>query len=171
MTALPASRAYWSKMRRRITLQTGDSQGSEDLMHTAIVRLLDSPADYDEPNPQALLLRIARNIEIDRWRSEQRNVVHRSGFLHHSQSQTLPRPDDIFEERTLLRRTLETLGQLPERRRAIFWMRQVDGLSIKEIAERFQISVSAVDKHLVLARQFLANWLKQEDGCDAGAPL
>ena len=50
------------------------------------------------------------------------------------------------------------LMKLPERTRAVFLLRRLEGMSYSEIAIRLGVSVSAAEKHMLRAvRHLLAN--------------
>ena len=61
----------------------------------------------------------------------------------------------VVEGREALRIAETALMRLPERTRSIFLMRRLEGENYKEIATRFGISVSAVEKHMVRAAKHI----------------
>lgn len=62
----------------------------------------------------------------------------------------------VMESRQALRIVEAALMDLPERTRAIFLMRRLEGQNYKDIAVAFGISVSAVEKHMTRAAEKLA---------------
>ncbi len=92
---------------------------------------------------------------IDHWRRNQRqtrsetsidDVTHES---HFEQSQA--DPSEILEHQQRIQRLSEALETLPPRRREAFLLYRFDGLSQSEIAERMEISISMVEKHIAAA--------------------
>ena len=61
----------------------------------------------------------------------------------------------ILEGRQALQTAVAALQLLPERTRDIFILRRVEGYAYRDIASRYGISVSAVEKHMVRAVQHL----------------
>ncbi|MDR3526345.1 MAG: sigma-70 family RNA polymerase sigma factor [Rhizomicrobium sp.] len=64
-------------------------------------------------------------------------------------------PEDELAQRDELREVEEALATLPERTRAILLLRRVDGLSLRETAERLAISEKTIQKHMTRATLFL----------------
>jgi RNA polymerase sigma factor (sigma-70 family) len=166
MGALPSDRVYWSKLRNRIALQLGDQQNSEDLLHSAIVRLLDSDAIVNGPDPAGVLMRTAKNLEIDRWRKQKRQLRNEPMFRHRCERQIHPDPLKTLEDRTTLRGALRLIDGLSPLRREIFFMRHLDDLSVKDIATHFGVTVSAIEKQLIFARAALARWIHEQNAND-----
>lgn len=83
-----------------------------------------------------------------------------------------PRPEkthvvaDFAAERVLLgqeelNRASALLLELPERTRAIFVLRRLEGLRHSEIATRLGISVSTVEKQMCMALEYLIEGMKR----------
>lgn len=125
---------------------------AEDLAHEALIRLIRSPTQAT--NTEAYLLRIASNLLRDRFRRDrsQRRPLHDSyeTELHDLPSEE-PGGDRVYEDRERLSRFLEALDQLPPRCRQVFLLQRYEGLTYTSIAKRLQISVSAVEKHMMRA--------------------
>src|SRR3546814_1881111 len=70
----------------------------------------------------------------------------------------------IFRQRLkyFLARAMEILQALPDRTRIIFVLRRIEGWKYQEIAERYGISVSAVEKHVERAAEQLAKRMGEE---------
>jgi RNA polymerase sigma-70 factor (ECF subfamily) len=65
-------------------------------------------------------------------------------------------PDRIVAGREALGAALAILQTMPERTRTVFVLRRMEGMRYRDIAERLGISVSAVEKHMVRAVEYLA---------------
>lgn len=125
---------------------------AEDLAQEALMRLVRSPAQVD--NTEAYLLRIASNLLRDRFR---RDRTHHAA-AHDSLETTLhdcpteePGSDRVYEGRERLERFLSALEELPPRCRQVFLLQRYEGMTYTAIAKRLQISVSAVEKHMMRA--------------------
>jgi len=62
-----------------------------------------------------------------------------------------PTPETIVMHRRELRRLLEAIAALPERRRQAFVLKRIEGLAYDEIAERMGISRNTVISQVVAA--------------------
>lgn len=74
------------------------------------------------------------------------------------------RPDDALAGEELRRRIEEALGQLSEDHRQAVVLKDIHGLSYKEIAEVMDCSIGTVMSRLYYARQKLQTLLKDEHG-------
>lgn len=59
-----------------------------------------------------------------------------------------PSPEQIASDRGELEQLALALGKLPDKCRAVFMARRVEGLSHRETAEKFGISEKTVEKHM-----------------------
>lgn len=73
-------------------------------------------------------------------------------------------PEEILEYRQLSETLRRGISQLPERRKEIFMMSRFDGKTYDQIAHHFNISKSAVNKHIIEALAFLRTFLHNEMG-------
>lgn len=105
------------------------------------------------------LYRMARNRLIDLKRSsdvQQNHYKQISVLLPTSADTTM---FDV-QYREFSKRALQVIEKLPERRRLIFDMSINEDLSLAEIAEKLQISVSVVKKQLYLASNVVKEYIK-----------
>lgn len=70
-------------------------------------------------------------------------------------------PDRVLQGKQDLHRATAILLELPERTRAIFVLRRLEGMKYNDIAARIGVSVSAVEKHMQRAVAHLAERLKE----------
>ncbi len=100
---------------------------------------------------------------IDHWRRNQRQTKSETSIddvthePHFEQSQV--DPSEILEHQQRIQRLSEALETLPPRRREAFLLYRFDGLSQSEIAERMEISISMVEKHIAAALVHCKNTL------------
>lgn len=71
-------------------------------------------------------------------------------------------PERVLQGRDAVNRFLAALAELPERTRTVLVLRRYEGLEFKEIARRLGISVSAVEKHMLRAMDYLSRRLDLE---------
>lgn len=147
----------WNRLQRQIARLTRRDD-AEDLLHSSFLRMLEKQQS-DIRNPEAFLLRSAVNAARDEYRRAQRPAAQQTADLFilnvHDDA---PLQDEKLIAQQRLRHIHEGLMQLSPRTREIFLMHRLDGLKYREIADRLNISMSAVEKHISRAVQFLADW-------------
>lgn len=81
-------------------------------------------------------------------------------------------PHVDFEARELLRRVEGALDRLPDRQRAVFVLRRLDGMELAEIAVSLDLSLATVKRDLEKANQHIARSIHRDerlrDGLEAG---
>lgn len=128
----------------------------EDLTQEVFVRAADQLGLAEEEHARAYVFRVAASVWIDRHRRRQaRRADSHVPFdpeRHDRESLDLARQLDAREA---LRIATQALSTLPERTRAIFILRRIEGLGVREVAHRLGLSTSAVEKHMVRALEHL----------------
>jgi len=124
------------------------------------------------PSPaRPFIFTIARNLLIDRVRHEQ---VVQIDTVENLEDLNLaidePAPDRVVVARQELRRLQAALEKLPERQRSAIVMRKVNGLTIREIAQRTGLATRTVEEHLTDGMRALARILYREPSKPGSAP-
>ncbi|GGZ30553.1 DNA-directed RNA polymerase sigma-70 factor [Echinicola pacifica] len=107
---------------------------------------------------KSYLFKIAQNLILDFLRKKSKEVA-----LDKYQMQLMTPSNstqDTVEYNELRDIMEQILANLPERRRMVFEMARLKGMSHKEIAERLGISTKTVENHLSLATQGFKEVLK-----------
>lgn len=131
---------------------------AEDLTQEVFVKItrLDQSASIWQP--EAFLFQIAANVLRDRLRRD--NARHRDQHVEFDvemDGNEAPSEESVYEGREALQRLLTALGELTPKCRTMFILHKYEGLSYSEIALRYDISVSAVEKHMINAMKHLRN--------------
>jgi RNA polymerase sigma factor (sigma-70 family) len=130
---------------------------AEDLTQEVFVKITRLEQSTSIWHPEAFLFRIAANVLRDRVRREA--ARHRDDHVALDESTTdggeEPSEESVYEGRESVRRLLAALAQLTPKCRSIFLLHKYEGLSYSEVARRFDISVSAVEKHMIHAIKHL----------------
>jgi RNA polymerase sigma factor (sigma-70 family) len=138
-------------IRRRVL----DSTEAEDVLQEALYELV---AAYRLMQPVeqagAWLIRVARNRIIDRFRKKKPELLADQGVEFDEDEDVggledlLPSPDDgpdAVAIRQLMLEQIETaLDELPPEQRAVFIAQELEGASFKELAARWNVTVSAL---------------------------
>lgn len=145
-----ASLLAWFRVR------LGDAVEAEDLVQESFLRIRQRGDAEIVTQFDAYLYRTAKSVLADRRR---RRAV-RQADAHVPLPPDHGAPDDADALRSLLDRerlhqVSEVLMTMPERTRSIFILCRLEGLRYAEIAARFGISVSAVQKHMLRAIETL----------------
>jgi RNA polymerase sigma-70 factor (ECF subfamily) len=152
-------RAYWAGLLGLVKRYTHGHPEAEDLLQSAYVRLEDYRTAQPVENPRAFIVQTAVNISIDLHRRDKvRGLLANDDW--DQAADEAPLPDEVLEARERLIRVNEGLDKLPSRTREILLMHRLDGKTYREIASHFQISPSAVEKHISRAMLFLAQWTR-----------
>lgn len=163
MSELPTSRKGWLGLLRAVRRAVGGSDAAEDLLHTAFVRLSEYSERNTVENPAAFLVRTAANLAVDERRRvhvRRENPIDIGEMLDISDGQ--PLHPEVLAAQERLEKVMAGLESLGPRTREIFLLHRVDGLKYREIAARFDITVSAVEKHIAKASLFLVDWVEGE---------
>lgn len=148
---------------RAVRRAVGGSDAAEDLLHTAFVRLSEYSERNTVENPAAFLVRTAANLAVDERRRvhvRRESPIDIGEMLDISDGQ--PLHPEVLAAQERLEKVMAGLESLGPRTREIFLLHRVDGLKYREIAARFDITVSAVEKHIAKASLFLVNWVEGE---------
>ncbi len=124
---------------------------AEDLSQEAWLKVLDSSVGLKHDNPEALMLRVARNAWIDRARKQARRQRTMQAIRSAEEPYALPDDSLIGIENAML----AIMKGLSPLQRAVFFMRDVYGYSAEESAARLGLTVGAVKAALHRARAAL----------------
>lgn len=128
----------------------------DDVVQDIFVRLVQRGRGGDVQYPRRYLYQVAMATLIDRHRHEK----SRCGSLHCELLDAELPGDELSPDRFLLARegvrsARRVLAGLPERTREILIEVRVEGASLKAVAARHGVTVSAVEKHLIRALRAL----------------
>ncbi len=130
-------------------------EDAEEIVQETFIKIWESRAYFLEDYPfEALLFKIAKNTSLNYSRKKVNRQVFESRFdLVVDLSEESADQYVLFKE---TQRIIETiLDGLPPKRKEIFLLQKVEGLSRNEIAKRLEISVITVDHQLFKANKYL----------------
>lgn len=158
------SNGLWSRVLRKLSKRQAPAD-AEDALQSAYLRLLSRSDEGGTEkakieNPEAYLARVASNITIDTHRRKAFESDRPFEQVFANIADTAPLQDEVIEARIRLRYVEQGLAQLSPRTREVFLMHRIDGYKYREIADRLNISQSAVEKHIAKAVLFLAQWMR-----------
>jgi len=125
------------------------SPDGEDMAQEACVRALEMRQPSRVRDPVRYVLRIVRNLIVDRTRKRVRDAaligsLSVAGFDEGVSAD----PERILAGKQKLQIVLAAVGKLPPRCREAFILHRFNGLSYAAIARRMNVSTSMVEKHI-----------------------
>lgn len=138
----------YTDLRRRLEYIVGSKDGAAEALQETWLRLdtMSEPAAI--ANTDAYLLRIAANVAIDQHRDQQRHLNEGEIDEMFDVPDELVDPERVVSARREVEALQEVVRDLSPRRQAILMAARVEGQLNREIAERFGISESLVEKEL-----------------------
>ncbi len=157
-TLLDACRDLVLRQRQRANRPAS----ADDVTQDACARALGRAEPEAVHDPVRYLMRIARNVFIDRKRSERREAA----LLHSFTAAEMNARDTADPERILagkqeLQRVLAAIELLPPRCREAFTLHRFHGLSYTAIARRMGIGTGTVEKHIAEAMLRIGRGLRE----------
>ncbi len=127
----------------------GAGESAEDIVNDLWIRVSER-TDQHIASPLAYLYRAADTMMIDRYRSHRQAALREQAWEDDRQSlgSMTPGPEREVSARQAIARADATLRSLGDRKAAIFRRARIDGVSQREIAEEFGISLSTVESDL-----------------------
>jgi RNA polymerase sigma-70 factor (ECF subfamily) len=137
-----------------------------DICHEIYVRVLEAAEQHRPSAPKSFLFATARNLLIDRAR---RHRIVSIDLLQDMDALNVL-VDEVTPERAAdslqqLGRLAQCFEKLPARAREVVWLRKVEDMPQKRIAQRLNIAEGTVEAHLVRGVRLLAQ-LFYADGSD-----
>jgi RNA polymerase sigma-70 factor (ECF subfamily) len=155
---IEACRALALRQKRR----GKTSADAEDVAQDACVRAL----ALEQPNivrePVRYLMRISRNLFVDRQRRKSREaaIFHSLDGIE-QRAREASDPERILAGKQELQIVLEAIDSLPPRCREAFTLHRFHGLSYAGIARRMGVSTGTVEKHIAEAMLRLTRALRE----------
>jgi RNA polymerase sigma-70 factor (ECF subfamily) len=149
---------------RYLSRMWSSRQEVHDLRQDTYVRVYEAAQKSRPLAPKSFLFATARHLMTDCIRRKRIVSIDAVGDLDALNVMI----DEISpEERTSayqeLRCLAEAIDQLAPKCREVVWMRRVEDLSQKEVAERLGIAQKTVEKHVMKGMKFLASALFRTD--------
>lgn len=141
------------KLYRFALRMVKDKEEAKDVVQEVMIKVWDKRDQmHTLNNMEAWCMRITRNVSIDKLKSK-----------YYKKTNTLKDKFDIKEERNnpfdrtemndTMTRIHKFIGSLPEKQRAVFQLRDLEGYSYKEIGEILEIDINQVKVNLFRARK------------------
>lgn len=150
--------AYRNRMGElsAIASRAGPGEGP-DIIQEAFLRVVEANQSAQVRSPVHMLFRVVQNLVTDRLRSKAR-----ASALFDTSAEPVDLLDEASDpERILiaserLHFALSVINRMSARRRMIFLLHRLEGLSYSQIAQRTGFSPKRVEKHMAAAMAFLS---------------
>lgn len=140
-------------------------QDIEDVVQETYLRAYKAESRKAIDQPKAFLFRIARNLALTELTKKSHQITD---FLEDITLSAVTEAGASVEDEIEARQNLgiycEAVAVLPERTRRVYLLRKVHGLPHKEIAQRLELSVSSVEKHLKKGMLFCRDYVRKREG-------
>jgi RNA polymerase sigma factor (sigma-70 family) len=153
---------HFPRLRKLLQHRGNTREEAEDLIQQAFLRVkvyCDEGGEVREP--EAFLVRTVLNLSRDVRAREHRDLYVAEPVETLAIADSAPTPDEVLEYEDRLKEFEEVLSAISPRTREVFFMHRLNGLSYAQIADHFDISVSAVEKHIARAVSALGRTLKR----------
>ncbi len=157
---------YWRPLVTFATDKLGSQDAAEDAVQEVFVRVWNHRTQLRPySSPRAYLYRVLRNLITDDYRRQRLRERWNEARQHEGPPEA-PSPASLLEASQLAAAANRAIAALPERRRDVFVLAHLHGLSYRDVAEALGITRRTVANHMTLAlrelRVALAPYLRAE---------
>ena len=145
---------YYNPIKNFLYFKCGDIALSEDLSQDVFIKLWEKRDEVNLDTVKSYVYTIANNMLLNKIRHDKvvLNFVEK-----HKTRQEEKSPQFALEEKEFRTRLENIISAMPEKQRTVFLMNRIDELTYKEIAERLDLSVKAIEKRMHGALEHLRN--------------
>ena len=152
-------RSAFARVKGALLRRGRTEQDADDLLQEAWIRLASYSRERPVEKPEAFLMQVALNLSIDSHRARQtrgEEVLLEDVVL----VDVTPSAETVLLARERTARLSVCLGRLTDKTRDILLAHRIEGLTYAEIAQRHNLSVSTVEKHVAKAMLQLTTWME-----------
>jgi RNA polymerase sigma-70 factor (ECF subfamily) len=148
---------YLKKMRGVLSRRGRVRDEIDDLMQDAVVRLLEfTEHQAVVREPEAVLVRTVQRLALNHDRDSHADL-YADQLVDFG-----PGPEEVLAGEQCLEEMRKTLDAVNRRTREVFFMHRLHGLRYAQIAERMNMPVSTVEKHIARAMTVLLEKQRRE---------
>ena len=136
---------YYTPIKNFLYYKSGDIDLSEDITQDVFMKLWDKREDVQQETVKSYLYTIANNMLLNKIRH---NKVVMSFAEKNKNQQEEHSPEFSLEEKEFKAELEIVIGAMPEKQREVFLMNRIEEMTYKEIADRLELSVKAVEKRM-----------------------
>ncbi|MEO0896367.1 MAG: RNA polymerase sigma-70 factor [Bacteroidota bacterium] len=136
---------YYQAIRNFLYYKSGNVELAEDLTQEAFLILWRKRENIDPDKVKSYLYTIAHNLFLN-------EVKHQKVVMKFNQqpvsTTSVETPQYIMEGEEFRKKLENAISSLPEKNRIVFLMNRIEKLTYREIADRLELSVKAVEKRM-----------------------
>lgn len=145
------------RIRKLLRLRGTSSEDAEDLVQEAFLRLhMYTRSGGEVRDPESFVTRTAFNLAVDAQRHAHADLYEDKPVEELELIDFNPTPDEVFAANERLKEMSDALDQVSARTRQVFFMHRLQGFSHAEIADKLDVTKSAIEKHIASAVTILA---------------
>jgi RNA polymerase sigma factor (sigma-70 family) len=135
-----------------LSARVRNNEDAADLAQEAYIRLLRYQTGRSGEDLRRVLFRIAANLLTSHWRRRRAQGADSQVAIDELDIESgEPGPERQLTGERQLKRLEDILLEMPKKRRTVFLLSRIEGLSNAEIANRCCISIKTVEKHIAIA--------------------
>ena len=152
---------HYEEIKGYIQRKTGSASAAADIVQETWLRAARHVSKLPD-NPLGYIYRTATNLLLDRQRHEKMRSRYFADSLELEEGECpRARPDEVAGQLEEMELLAQAVSDLPDKCRAVFLLYRGEELTAREIAERLDISVGTVEKHIAKAMQHCRQRLNQ----------
>lgn len=164
---LPLTRlveTHYEELKSYIQRKTGSASTAADIIQETWLRAARHASKLPD-NPLGYLYRTASNLLLDKQRHEKmRGRYFTDNFELEDSECPQAKPDEVAGHQQEMELLASAVRDLPDKCRVVFLLYRGEELTAREIAERLNISVGTVEKHIAKAMQHCRQRLSDARG-------
>jgi len=137
---------YFKSIRNFLYYKSGNMELAEDLTQDAFLILWNKKDQIDPSKVKSYLYTIAHNLFLNEIKHQK--VVTKFAQRPQIKTASTETPQFLMEEGEFQQKLISAIESLPEKNRIVFLMNRIEKLTYREIAERLELSVKAVEKRM-----------------------
>jgi len=133
-----------------------DEEEAKDIVQETMIKAWNHQATLDEvDNKEAWCMRVTKNMALDKIKSKRHQTTDgfKEGF--DVQDHKEANPGKLTELKDLMTNIKNFIRQLPDKQQQVLQLRDIEGLSYKEIGDAMDIDLNQVKVNLFRARKSL----------------
>ena len=148
---------YAEGLRNFVYSKCGDAGLAADIVQESFVKLWLKCASVLFEKAKPFLFTVAKRLFLD-------NIKHQKVVLNHKMTivgyESPDTPQDLMEGQEFKKKLETAINAMPEKSREVFMMSKVEGLKYREIAERLELSVKAIEKRMGIALRIFSDKMR-----------
>tara|TARA_R100000789_G_scaffold38180_1_gene40590 strand:- start:761 stop:1336 length:576 start_codon:yes stop_codon:yes gene_type:complete len=153
---------YYQRLLSYIITFTKDRDQAKDIVQEAFVILWTNRESIDtSKSPKSYIFFVARNIFIDHYRKEKRDLQFLIELKETALSEQIENDSEEIKQR--IEKMKRMIENLPEKCKIILKLSKIEGLNYQEIANHLNISPKTVESQMRIAFNKIRGQFSEED--------